>query len=86
MLEYEKFTDTNNFLGYPGVRTCGGYTIEHESIMRDVKREDGKHDYYEIMEDRVIGSLDKHPNEKGHEEITKVIYNKLTEKNNGQLA
>ena len=54
--------------------------------MRDVKREDGKHDYYEIMEDRVIGSLDKHPNEKGHEEITKVIYNKLTEKNNGQLA
>ena len=86
MLEYEKFTDTNNFLGYPGVRTHGGYTIEHESIMRDVKREDGKHDYYEIMEDRVIGSLDKHPNEKGHEEITKVIYNKLTEKNNGQLA
>ena len=75
--EYETYINEKNFIGWPGLRYMGGHTIEQATLMRDVKRKDGKHDYYEVMKDRTIGFLDKHPNEDGHVKIMRHIYEQL---------
>ena len=74
---YGGYINDKNFIGWPGLHWMGGHTIEEKCIMRDVKRKDGRHDYYEVMKDRVIGFLDKHPNEDGHVKIMRHIYEQL---------
>ena len=75
--DYGGYINDKNFIGWPGLHWMGGHTIEEKCIMRDVKRKDGRHDYYEVMKDRVIGFLDKHPNEDGHIKIMRFIHEQL---------
>ena len=74
---YDQYIDQKNFLGWPGIRYMGGHTIENKCLMREVKRPDGKFRHHEVIEDLVVGFLDRHPNKHGHEKIMEYIYEQL---------
>ncbi len=76
LLEYEKFIDLDNFIGWPTVRHLGGYSIEMKCTMRELWHKN-LFKGFEILPDRVIGGIDKHPNENGHTKIMRHIYEQL---------
>lgn len=71
MLEYEKFIDVKNFLGWPSIRSLNGFTIEQKIMLKRTAKS------WEINDDLIISKHDSHPNAKAHEKISKVIYGQL---------
>ena len=71
MLEYEKFIDVKNFLGWPSIRSFNGFTIEDKIMLKRTAKS------WEINDDLIISKHDRHPNAKAHEKISKVIYGQL---------
>tara|TARA_B100001996_G_scaffold184695_1_gene141248 strand:+ start:5781 stop:6596 length:816 start_codon:yes stop_codon:yes gene_type:complete len=66
--EYEKYLDTNNFIGWPMTHRLGGFAVEQKVMMN----EDLKNDW-----DLLISKYDFHPNKKGHEKLAEYIYGQL---------
>ena len=67
-IEYEKFIDTENFIGWPTIWSTGGYAIEEKTLMSDKR-----HNIKEL----IISDYDYHPNAKGHQKISEFIYGQL---------
>tara|TARA_B100000900_G_scaffold225425_1_gene191340 strand:- start:776 stop:1579 length:804 start_codon:yes stop_codon:yes gene_type:complete len=68
LIEYEKFIDEKNFIGWPPTNSLGGHTIEAKTLF-DEKGEN--------LKDLIISEYDFHPNEKGHKKIAEFIYDRL---------
>ena len=68
LIEYEKYIDIKNFIGWPTVESLGGYDIEEKSLMIEERQND---------KDLIVSDLDLHPNKKGHEKIAEFLYGRL---------
>jgi hypothetical protein len=68
LIEYEKFIDIKNFIGWPTIWSIGGYAIEEKTLMTDKR-----HNIRELH----ISKYDYHPNELGHQKIAEFLYERL---------
>ena len=69
--DYEKYIDTDNFIGWPITHRLGGFAVEQE-VMMD---EDLNTNW-----DLCISEYDFHPNKKGHELLAEYIYGQLVQR------
>jgi|TARA_B100001093_G_scaffold516676_1_gene596021 hypothetical protein len=69
--DYEKYIDTDNFIGWPITHRLGGFAVEQE-VMMDEK--------LQTNWDLCISKYDFHPNKKGHELLAEYIYGQLVQR------
>ena len=70
IVDYEKYIDTNNFIGWPMHLHLDGYTIEQKALTGDIYNGPP-------LEELIIGGYDAHPNGAGHEKIAEYIHGQL---------
>ncbi len=66
--EYEKYIDTDNFIGWAPTPKLGGFAIEQKVLMNK---------NLQTQQDLCISEYDFHPNKRGHELIAEYLYGQL---------
>src|SRR5210317_2400180 len=78
LIEYEKFIDTENFIGWPTIWSLGGYAIEEKTLMSSKRHNSVFYgDKLHNIKELIISDYDYHPNAKGHQKISEIIYERL---------
>lgn len=72
VFEYEKYIDTEKFIGWPMTDEFGGYPLEEKVLMYydELGRQKNK-------KELIIGGYDYHPNKEGHQLLAEYIYGQL---------
>jgi|TARA_R110002074_G_scaffold109941_3_gene236884 hypothetical protein len=69
IVDYEKYIDTENFLGWPIHRRINGFAVEQKTLMTFPEQ----HNKVEL----IIGGYDYHPNGDGHKKIAEYLHGQL---------
>ena len=69
IVDYEKYIDTENFIGWPLHIKIDGFAVEQKTLMTPGHQHN--------KEELIIGGYDFHPNGAGHEKIAEYIHGQL---------
>ena len=69
ILDYEKYIETKNFIGWPLHLRLNGFAVEQKTLMTFPDQHN--------KEELIIGGYDYHPNKEGHEKIAEYLHGQL---------